>query len=81
MKRWFAKGRIFERSYATSSYTTASMVSVLSGELPQEHGLRLFDQLLPEDAVLITELLPREYQKAAFIANGVLSDRAMAIAH
>lgn len=81
LRRWFAEGRIFERSYATSSYTTASMVSVLSGQLPQEHGLRLFDQLLPEDAVLITELLPGEYQKAAFIANGVLSDRAMAIAH
>ena len=51
---FFREGAIFENAYATSSYTTASMVSVLSGLLPQHHGVRLFDQLLPEDVALIS---------------------------
>jgi len=78
--RWFAAGRIFERAYATSSYTTASVVSILSGLLPQEHGVRLFDQLLDEQCVTITELLPPSYQTAAFVSNGVLTDKAIGLA-
>ncbi len=74
---FFREGAIFENAYATSSYTTASMVSVLSGLLPQHHGVRLFDQLLPEDVALITDLLPDAYQKAAFVSNGVLSHRGL----
>jgi arylsulfatase len=80
LKRFFARGMVFERGYATSSFTTASMISVLSGLLPQEHGVRLFDQLLSDECTLITELLPDSYQTAAFVSNGVLSDRGLGIA-
>jgi len=78
--RWFASGRVFERAYSTSSYTTASVISILSGLLPQEHGVRLFDQLLDDQCVTITELLPSSYQTAAFVSNGVLSDKAIGLA-
>jgi arylsulfatase len=78
---FFSAGVRFENAYATSSYTTASMVSVLSGQLPQHHGVRLFDQLLPERVVLIPDRLPAEYQSAAFVSNGVLSDRGLGVAH
>jgi arylsulfatase len=79
LSRFFREGAIFENAYATSSYTTASMVSVLSGLLPQDHGVRLFDQLLPEGVALITDLLPDAYQSAAFVSNGVLSHRGLGV--
>ena len=69
-----------EETYATSSYTTASMVSVLSGLLPQEHRVRQFDQLVPEEVRLITEILPADYQFAAVVSNAVLSDGGLGIA-
>jgi choline-sulfatase len=77
---YFEEGRIFERSYATSSYTSASVVSVLSGLLPQDHRVRLFDQLVPETTRIVTDLLPEAYQAAAFVSNAVLSDDALGIA-
>lgn len=80
LERLFRDGASFERAYATSSFTTASMVSVLSGTLPQQHGVRTFDQLLPDDTTLVTELLPESYQTAAFVSNGVLSDRGIGMA-
>ncbi len=80
LNQFFKDGMVFERSYATSSFTTASIVSVLSGLLPQDHGVRLFDQLLPEGCELVTELLPVSYQRAAFVSNPVLSDGGLGIA-
>ncbi len=80
LNRFFKDGVVFERSYATSSYTPASIVSILSGLLPQDHRVRLFDQLLPEGCELVTELLPVSYQRAAFVSNGVLSDGGLGIA-
>ncbi len=77
--RFFRDGAIFENAYATTSFTTASMVSVLSGLLPQDHGVRLFDQRLPDEVVLITERLPDAYRTAAFVSNGVLSDLGLGI--
>jgi arylsulfatase len=80
LRQFFASGTVFERSYSTSSFTTASMISVLSGLLPQEHGVRLFDQLLSDECTLVTELLPDAYQTAAFVSNGVMSERGLGIA-
>jgi arylsulfatase len=80
LKQLFTRGMVFERGYSTSSFTTASMISVLSGLLPQEHGVRIFDQILSDECTLITELLPDTYQTAAFVSNAVLSDRGLGIA-
>jgi arylsulfatase len=79
LDRWFADGSVFERAYATASYTTPSVISLLSGLLPQEHGVRLFDQRVPAQTDLLTEMLPAEYQTAAFVANSVLTDAALGI--
>jgi arylsulfatase len=79
LDRWFADGSIHERSYSTTAYTSPSVVSLLSGLPPQDHGVRLFDQLVPQQTALLTELLPSTYRTAAFVSNWVLSDGALGI--
>jgi len=78
--RWFADAAIFERAYTTNAHTPPSVVSILSGQLPQEHGVRLFYQLLPEGVLLIPDRLPDGYQTAAFVSNVVLTEEALGIA-
>ena len=56
------------------------MCSILSGKLPQEHGVRLFYQLAPKGLELIPDLLPDDCQTAAFVSNVVLTDEALEIA-
>ena len=76
---WFGQGAIFERAYSTEASTAPSVVSFLSGRLPQEHGVRLFYQLVPDDVPLVSDLLPPGYQRAGFVANMVLTDEALGI--
>ena len=80
LDRWFADAVIFERAYATEASTPPSVVSLLSGLHPQDHGVRLFYQLLPESTRLLPELLPPAYQSAAFVSNVVLTQEALDIA-
>ncbi|GAG03132.1 unnamed protein product, partial [marine sediment metagenome] len=79
--RWFADAAIFERAYTTNAHTPPSVVSILTGQLPQEHGVRLFYQLLPEGVLLIPDRLPGSYQTAAFVSNVVLTEEALGIAN
>ena len=79
--RFFADGIIYLRAYSTTASTSPSVISLLTGRLPQEHRVRLLYQLVPEDMRLITDFLPFEYQTAAFISNVVLSGEAMGIAN
>ena len=58
----------------------APALPLLLGLLPQEHGIRLHYQLLPDGLRLLPELLPAAYQTAAFVSNPVLSDEALGIA-
>ncbi|MGH0029575.1 MAG: sulfatase [Myxococcota bacterium] len=71
---------VFDRAYAASAYTSASTASLLSGRLPQEHGVRLFDQLFPDDVPWLTGLLPADHQTAAFVSTKILSDTATGLA-
>jgi arylsulfatase A-like enzyme len=75
----FAAGAIFERAYTTEASTPPSSVSLLTGLLPQEHGVRLFYQLLPESTRLLTDRLPAAYQTAAFVSNVVLTEEALGL--
>ncbi|MAB80503.1 MAG: hypothetical protein CMJ89_14210 [Planctomycetes bacterium] len=77
---WFQDGAIFERAYSAEASTSPSVVSLLSGKLPQEHGVRLFFQLLSEDVALVPDLLPPSYKTAAFVSNMVLTDEAIGFA-
>ena len=78
--RWFEQGAIYERSYSTEASTSPSVASLLTGKLPQDHGVRLFFQVLPEGTELVPDLLPPEYQKVAVVSNMVLTDEAMGMA-
>jgi arylsulfatase A-like enzyme len=74
LSRIFADGAIFERAYATTSYTSASTASILTGYLPQRHRVREFDQIFPKETAILSELLAPRYQTVAFISTRILSD-------
>jgi arylsulfatase A-like enzyme len=78
--RHFSDAAIFERAYATNANTSPSVASILTGQLPHDHGVRKFYQLVSDDVRLVTDLLPVAYQTAAFVSNIVLTDEAMGIA-
>jgi arylsulfatase len=78
--RHFSDAAIFERAYATNAHTSPSVVSILTGQLPHDHGVRKFYQLLSDNVQLVTDLLPDAYQNAAFVSNIVLTDEAMGAA-
>ncbi|GIW41463.1 MAG: hypothetical protein KatS3mg076_2040 [Candidatus Binatia bacterium] len=78
--RWFGGGAIYERAYSTHAATPQSVVSILSGLLPQEHRVRLFYQLAPPELRLLPDLLRPRYRTAAFVANMLLTEEALGIA-
>ena len=79
LDRWFESAAIFERAYSTEASTSPSITSILTGKLPQEHGVRLFFQLLPAGLELVTDRLPDAYQTAAIVSNMVLTDEAIGL--
>ncbi len=81
LARRFRDGSVYLRAYSTESSTSPSVVSMLTGRLPQDHRVRMLYQLMPDEIDLVTNHLPREYQKAAFVSNIVLTDEALGIAH
>jgi len=78
--RFFADGRIYLRAYSSAASTSPSVASILTGLLPHEHRVRLLFQLVPDDVRLVTDYLPPDYLKAAFVSNVVLTDEATGIA-
>ena len=76
---FFEGSLVFERAYSTEANTSPSVASMLTGELPQDHRVRLLYQLLESDIPIITELLPPEYQTAGFVSNIVLTEEAFGI--
>jgi arylsulfatase len=80
IERWFGDAAVFERAYSTEASTSPSIVSILSGRLPQEHGVRLFYQHVEKDVALLPDLLGPAYQSAAVVSNTVLTDEAIGMA-
>jgi arylsulfatase len=77
LDRWFGKqGRIHERSYSTESSTTPSVVSILTGLLPQQHRVRMLVQLVPHDLRLLPDMLPDAWETAGFVSNMMLTTEA-----
>jgi choline-sulfatase len=68
---------VFEHAITSTPYTGAAHATILTGQLPPEHGLRDFlNQALPEEAVTLPELLkPAGYDTAAFVSTYVLDAR------
>ena len=83
LERWGARGVVFERALATSSWTLPSFGSLLTGRRPARHaaGLRLgppgggIARLSDDVATLAETLRARGYATAARVANPYLVER------
>lgn len=70
---FFGEGTVFERAYATSSFTPTSVVSILTGLIPQHHGVRYFLEPVAPDVTTVPKSLgDAGYQTAAIVSNAVL---------
>lgn len=77
---WFADALVFDRAYATEATTAPSVAGILTGRLPQSHGVRLFYQLIPDGVPTLADALGRAgYQTAAVVSNVVLTDEAIGL--
>lgn len=77
LDRWFGeKGRNYLRSYSTEASTTPSVVSMLTGLLPQQHRVRMLVQLVPPELRLLPDMLPDDWQTAGFVSNMMLTTEA-----
>ncbi len=75
---YFSKGTVYERAYSTETNTAPSVVSFLTGLLPQENGIRLMLQKVPEEMMLVSDhLAAAGYQTAGIVSNTVLTEEAM----
>jgi len=68
-----ARGVVFDNAYTTAAVTPVSHASILTGQYPYTHGLRvlhgLSDNVLPDSVVTLAEVLGNAgYQTAAFIS-------------
>ncbi|MGH0032853.1 MAG: sulfatase family protein [Myxococcota bacterium] len=65
-----AEGVLFERAYAPTSWTRASVASILTGQHPDTHGLNQRDEALPQEVETLAERLSDAgYATAAIVAN------------
>ena len=77
---WFEGGQVFEAAYSTEANTSPSVVSFLTGLLPQSHGVRLLYQKIPPGVITIADLLREAgYQTAAVVSNLVLTAEAIGL--
>ncbi len=77
LDRWFGRdGRVYTHCWSTEASTTPSVVSMLSGLLPQQHRVRMLIQLVPGDLRLLPDLLPDNWQSAGFVSNMMLTTEA-----
>lgn len=75
--RFFAHGTVYEYAYSTEASTTPSVVSMLTGKLPQETGVRLLYQKVPADLMMLPDYLSEVgYQTVGIVSNIVLTTEA-----
>ena len=77
---WFGEGAVFERAYATTSFTPPSVISFLTGLYPQRHGVRYYGQRIDENLETLGSWLgDLGYERAAFVANISLRAKALGL--
>jgi arylsulfatase A-like enzyme len=75
LARWAARGVVFERALAQSSWTKISMASLLTSLWPRSHGLREVRDGLGDAARTLAELLgDAGYRRYAVQTNGWLDE-------
>jgi len=78
--RVFSEGTVFDRAYSAESSTGPSVVSFLTGLLPQHHRVRLLYQKIPDDIVTVADLLGEAgYQTCGVVSNMVLCREAIGL--
>jgi arylsulfatase A-like enzyme len=80
VSRFFEDAEVFDRAYSAASYTSASVVSMLSGLNPGVHGVRdFFVRLSPSIRILPEYLKDLGYQTAGVVSNTILTEEALGI--
>ncbi len=64
------RGAIFDKAYTTAPWTLPAHVSLLGGQYPQGHGVRLPDQRIPAGVDLLAEVLRDQGYYAAAVVEG-----------
>ena len=74
------KAVVFDHAYSTSSWTTPSMASLFTSLYPQDHHIRVEEDVLDEDFLTLAEHLQSyRYVSTAFISQTLLlQDRGFA---
>jgi hypothetical protein len=68
------RGTVFQRAYAQTSWTSPSVASLMTSRYPLQHGVLVFNSVLPPSEVTLAELLQEEgYATGGFSANAALS--------
>ena len=71
---WFRDGAVYERAYASASYTPPSVLSILSGLVGPQHGIQSYYATVPRDLKLVsTRLAEAGYETCAVVSNPVLA--------
>ena len=72
-----ARGLLFEEAFATSSWTWPSTASILTGELPERHGVTSNKScyLFGAETTIAEALRGRGYLTAAFTCNPLIVDQ------
>jgi len=70
-----ARGRRFDRAHSAAAWTLPSTASLLTGQIPEHHGVLTDEQALPDQAVTLAELLrDAGWSTAAFVQMVYASD-------
>jgi len=66
----------YEAAYSQSSWTTPATASLLTSRLPNELGIRSTQAIVPDEAVLLGEMLePHGYATGAVVSHKLCSER------
>jgi arylsulfatase A-like enzyme len=77
LDEFFTEATIYEHAYCTEANTGPSVVSFLSGLLPQDTGVRLLCQKVPSRLKLVSDYLNEAgYHTAGIVSNIVLTKEA-----
>ena len=72
LNRFAAEAAIFTNAFASSTWTKASVASILCGEFPQFHGVRSPSDAMPDVGSMPAFFLDKEYFPFGLVTNPVL---------
>jgi hypothetical protein len=80
LERYFASADRYVQAYSAATFTSGSVVSMLSGLYPGAHGIRDSYVQVPDEIVLLPDLFSEQgYQTAGIVSNTVLTEEALGL--